>query len=311
MLRIFPPMYLTLAIGASLCFAGLIPGIPTWRGVLFEATHLSNYFLIAGNQQELVLGQRVFWSLAVEEHFYLFFPVIALWLLRTLPMRRVVYVLIAAVVIVLMWRTVLLLHFDATELWLQHASDTRVDSILYGAIMAFGFNPVLDRPLLENPKRAALVLVAALVGLVLTAAPRSVLFRETMRYSLQGLLLMPIYYVLVSRPRWPVVRWLNWGVIRYLGTISYSLYLVHDTVLQTLHISRPTWGWPLLVVFHDGYFDRLRGRYSAIGRKAAAVLEASTESRARSIGGLLLEHCPFRDAPAVRSSGRLRRPWLE
>ena len=54
---------------------------------------------------------------------------------------------------------------------------------------------------------------------------------ESMRYSLQGLSLLPLFYGAVRYPRWLIFRPLNGKIPRFLGTLSYSLYLVHFMVL--------------------------------------------------------------------------------
>jgi peptidoglycan/LPS O-acetylase OafA/YrhL len=70
-----------------------------------------------------------------------------------------------------------------------------------------------------------------LLGIVIAAMLASLLyrneaFRETFRYSIQGLALMPIFYLVVSRHEHPLFRWLNFAPVRKLGVYSYSIYLI-------------------------------------------------------------------------------------
>jgi peptidoglycan/LPS O-acetylase OafA/YrhL len=54
---------------------------------------------------------------------------------------------------------------------------------------------------------------------------------ETVRYTIQGLCLVPVFVCAVRHPEWWLFRPLNWGWVRFLGALSYVIYLVHDTVL--------------------------------------------------------------------------------
>ena len=35
------------------------------------------------------------------------------------------------------------------------------------------------------------------------------------------------------RSHWPLFKWLDWRPIRYIGTLSYTLYLVHLVILDS------------------------------------------------------------------------------
>ena len=100
----------------------------------------------------------------------------------------------------------------------------------------------LDQALLtkmmdENSKRAQpaafryFVLPACVALLLISFVVRENAFRETFRYSLQGIALTPIFFAAVRWPEWGVFRPLNWQPVRFLGTLSYSLYLVHHSIL--------------------------------------------------------------------------------
>ncbi|HEX2673235.1 MAG TPA: acyltransferase family protein, partial [Polyangiaceae bacterium] len=60
---------------------------------------------------------------------------------------------------------------------------------------------------------------------------RGQVFRETFRYSVQGLALYPVFLTAVRFPSWGPMRVLNLRFMKYLGSISYSLYLVHHVIL--------------------------------------------------------------------------------
>ena len=116
------------------------------------------------------------------------------------------------------------------------ATDTRVDSILFGSVLALLGNPALDP---ASPRARALWLRAGLpAGIALMLASllfRDERFRETFRYSLQGLALYPFFVCAVQNPRLGPFRLLNHPLLRRIGELSYSLYLLHHVVIFGVH----------------------------------------------------------------------------
>jgi len=88
-LRILPPFYVVLAGASALTLLGALGGALQPRAVLMQALHLSNYEIVrSGWWQGRAPGTWVLWSLAVEEHFYLVFPLLYLVLRRHFPSGR-------------------------------------------------------------------------------------------------------------------------------------------------------------------------------------------------------------------------------
>jgi peptidoglycan/LPS O-acetylase OafA/YrhL len=236
-LRIFPPFYLVLVVASALTVVGALPGPRLEPGALLaQASYLTNYLIIQHGQlgwwEGIAPGTWIFWSLSVEEYFYLGFPLLYLALLRWLPGRgRQALVLLGICAVVLAWRVVLVLLLDASKERTYIATDTRIDSILFGCVLGLYGNPVLDSTRVgERVWKLALVPLA-LAGLVVSFAMRSPHLQETVRYSLQGLCLFPLFVTAVRWPRWLPLRLLNVGWVKFLGLLSYSIYLVHPAVL--------------------------------------------------------------------------------
>jgi peptidoglycan/LPS O-acetylase OafA/YrhL len=127
----------------------------------------------------------------------------------------------------------MLLHANIERVSL--CSDTRVDSIAFGCALAVWRTPVVEevsRP--ESPLWGRLVLPGAVGLLLVTFLVRAPIFRETFRYTLQGVALTPIFVMAMRHPRWLVFRLLNWRPMRFVGTVSYTLYLVHHVALQAV-----------------------------------------------------------------------------
>jgi peptidoglycan/LPS O-acetylase OafA/YrhL len=233
-LRILPPFYLVLALSAVLASAGLLPGAALqWRPMLALAGHFTNYWAVAFGMDGQPAGTGVYWSLAVEEHFYLVFPFLFILLQRFLPGRWRIQaaVLLGLCAAVLAWRSHLVFSLGVSVARTFFATDTRVDSILFGCALALGANPMLDRPRLPEELlfRLFLPLGAALLGV--SFAIRAPWFRETLRYSLQGVGLAPVFIVAMRAPRWGPFGLLNLPLVKRVGVLSYSLYLVHQVVL--------------------------------------------------------------------------------
>lgn len=286
-LRILPPYYLTLGlilIGSLLAGESLSP-----MGIAAQLSFGANYWVALYGSSGIPPGSEVYWSLAVEEHFYLLFPFVAAALLSRGGAVRAAGWLFAASVGVLGWRLVLAATLPGDAIGqLTYRTDTRIDSILFGAILALSMNPVIDPPnrlmrALASPGASGL----AAVGIVATLLPRDPLFRETFRYTVQGLLLVPLYIGLLARPEGVIARALAHPLLRWLGALSYTLYLVHDAVLAAV------WslfaGAPLVVVGAVAFsvsilyaemvrrtIERPLGRLRASWRAPAAVQEVKS-----------------------------------
>lgn len=182
----------------------------------------------------MVLG--ILWSLSVEEHFYLVFPWLLLLILRTArSFKATAPYLSALCALALAWRLILILYFHATSATYTH-TDTRFDSILFGCLLAVSLNPLLDRIPSWVSKRSASLAVGGLVVLLGCLIFRRPVFRETFRYSIQGLALIPIFLFVLDAPRTWVVRLLEQPVLRFLGRRSYAMYLVHLCILNAVHM---------------------------------------------------------------------------
>jgi peptidoglycan/LPS O-acetylase OafA/YrhL len=235
-LRIWPPFYIVLLGGVALTQLGVIEATLHAPSVLAQVFHVSNYWVSFQNWRGVVPGSGVYWSLAVEEHFYLIFPALFMALQRAGASPRQQVLTFAAIsAAVLAWRCVLSLLLDASFTRTFVCTDTRLDSLLFGCALAVYRNPMLDLPKVERPSPHALLATAlGAAGLLFTFVYRAPWFRETLRYTLQGLCLLPLFTAAIRYPRWGLMRILNLRSLSFVGTLSYSLYLVHHTVLDTL-----------------------------------------------------------------------------
>jgi peptidoglycan/LPS O-acetylase OafA/YrhL len=73
--------------------------------------------------------------------------------------------------------------------------------------------------------------------------PRSVLYKESLRYTVQALALYAIFSFVTANARHWSVAWLEWTPLRYIGWISYVLYLSHDFILNVVNSRLPGSQW--------------------------------------------------------------------
>ncbi len=240
-LRILPPMYLVLATGVVLTVLGILPGTIDARSVIMQSLHLTNYYLISVADPHFVPGLGVYWSLAVEEHFYLVFPFVFFLCYPLMGPRKMAALLLAVAMAVLAWRIVIVLRHPASPDRTAVATDTRIDSILWGCILALWRNPALD-PSSAQPLGSLKNCILALMILTATfALYSSEFFKETIRYTLESMSLIPLFCAAMLNDRWYVVRLLNTKPLRWLGQISYTFYLSHFMFFKLVHGNFPLW----------------------------------------------------------------------
>jgi peptidoglycan/LPS O-acetylase OafA/YrhL len=236
-LRILPPFYITLALATLLSAIGYGTGPLAPSAVVAQALHYYNFWAAHHTWVGVAGGTGVLWSLAVEEHFYFAFPALFVLLWKAgLRERRMALVFWAICAAVLAWRCVLVyvLHAPSDRTFIM--TDTRVDSILFGCALAVWKNPAIDDvDVPPSPLWLRLFLPLGLGGLLIAFVVRSDAFRESFRYSLQGISLYPIFVTAIRYPKWGPFRSLNLGAVRHLGVLSYSLYLGHHVVIDLVN----------------------------------------------------------------------------
>jgi peptidoglycan/LPS O-acetylase OafA/YrhL len=233
--RIWPPMYIVLLILMIPAVGGTERLEATPGAIAAQFLQYTNYYIIYASDGSLIPGACPMWSLAVEEHFYLVFPLGLLFLLRRHDPFTTGRILLGLCGVVLLWRCVLVIGFGFGEEYTFLATDTRLDSMLYGCVLALMANPTMTggRDLVRERTLAWLVACAFAV-LAFCFVYRDPVFRETARYTLQGLALAPLFYAAVRCNHWLIFRWLDAPIMRGMGLISYTFYLIHITVLAAV-----------------------------------------------------------------------------
>ncbi|HEY4930662.1 MAG TPA: hypothetical protein VII23_03745 [Terriglobales bacterium] len=173
-------------------------------------------------------GPATLWSLAVEEHFYLLWPLIVLLLSE----RGLAITAGAIFVITPVLRGVFAAHGMNPTL-MYELSWFRFDGLAAGALLAIWARSSFAGK--RDSVRFALLLMAAFVVLTFAGAPFGLSGQATpvavaLRYT-QVYLFFGAFFVLVVAFRGTVwTRPLRWQFLQLSGALSYCLYLIHLSV---------------------------------------------------------------------------------
>jgi peptidoglycan/LPS O-acetylase OafA/YrhL len=249
-LRIMPPLYITLVILTALAPLGVFGKSVNWSAVPWDYLFLSNYSPLWGETGGL---PSPLWSLAIEEHFYLLFPAIFLVLISRLSERQVGAAFVAGCLLILLLRFATVLLFPTLTPQNYIWTHTRLDSILFGCILAIYQNPVLDEDA-WRPRRWHAVLALLLVAATFSTGTE--VFRQTLRYSVQGAGLFVLFSFVLSAGSPTVNRILRSRTLVWIGLLSYTLYLCHMAIFEVVRtafdVSRLVAGivgLPIAIVF--------------------------------------------------------------
>jgi len=173
------------------------------------------------------------WALALELQFYLLWPLLFLALRR--DRRRLAGTLVVLIAAVWGYRSLMWLGGAVPQGYVYEAFDMRADHLLLGCLVAVLLKTGSMRPIVSlataNPLMPFLTMV--LIGASAVCEKIwGVDYRNVFGFIVNPILLMTLLLQAISfatRPGW---RWLEWGWVRYLGTISYSVYLYQQVIVS-------------------------------------------------------------------------------
>lgn len=209
------PAYLAymLFVLAGTRWLGTVMRAKDW---LLALTYTSN---LAGGDVSVIVEHS--WSLSIEEHFYLFWPVLVV----ALGFRRAGWVAAGLLVLQPILRVSLLKSGFPLEAYAR-ATPLRIDTILAGCLLALMLrNDRLRRHLAaDNADRWFLAGTGLLAASILIFRVNTPLATAAFELTLRSLAIGILVIGCVGGGRWSS-RLLEWSPVVWLGTLSYSLYL--------------------------------------------------------------------------------------
>jgi peptidoglycan/LPS O-acetylase OafA/YrhL len=238
--RILPIYYLWTLIHAALIVGALwlLPGrfSAAPRDLLQVPIHL----LFLQNMQFGMppfpwLWFAVTWSLAVEEQFYLLAPP----LIRFLSSRSLFFVLVATICLAP------LLRFLVFQYWLPHTfaamnlMPCRADALASGVLLAVAWRKDWFRAVLVKRRqllqRALLVLLLGVGALLWWLAHPLNIVTVAIGFTWLAMFYSCLLLVVLSHTQGWVAAVMRWSVLRWLGAISYCVYVIHLTINMLAH----------------------------------------------------------------------------
>jgi peptidoglycan/LPS O-acetylase OafA/YrhL len=241
-LRIFPAFYVywLLVVGLLLSTSRQVPWAHAWSAFFY----VSNYYGALHHHPENSFSHT--WSLAIEEQFYLLWPV--LFILWRRSLARMTVGLVALIGAVWIYRAVLCLVFNVDQSYIYSAFDTRLDHLMVGCLLAV----LIKREALKSFWNRAcahaalpLLTIALLLASIFLGGAYVYRYRDVFGFAFEPVLIAVLIAQFVSLSVTPWWRWLNARALRFLGRISYPLYLYQQMTLYPAR--RVLAAYPVLV----------------------------------------------------------------
>jgi peptidoglycan/LPS O-acetylase OafA/YrhL len=232
-LRIFPLYYAVLFIMFVLAPTTLLGSdgySVAFRHQYWFWTYTHNFLVSIAGVNVGAFGH--FWSLAIEEQFYLFWPLVVRYSPRWWLIRWCTLCIASALAL----RIILVMAAPSIDT--HKLTFTRMDALAFGALVAVlartnkGLRPVVPWSGPAAIGASVLIGMLALVRWPLSAGdPRT----RTFGLTLFAILFSALLVYVISRPSGHVaVQCLEWAPLRFVGKVSYGIYVFHWFIVCAL-----------------------------------------------------------------------------
>jgi peptidoglycan/LPS O-acetylase OafA/YrhL len=183
------------------------------------------------------------WSLSIEEQFYLLWPLLLLLVLRFVGTTRRRVAAFGAAGIVGSLVSMALLYSPAAPSRAYYGTDARIHQVLIGALLAIAVSEVSWS---GRQRRVGAVVSVAAVAAVLLAfwtVSDSDAFYYFGGSAAVALAAAALVWGVDVAPNGPVAREFALRPVRWIGKISYGVYLWHWPVVVALTSPAPAFAW--------------------------------------------------------------------
>ena len=225
-MRLLPALVLFLTLYMFYEWVTSMPGAHEPSSALSVLFYYSNTWL---HRVPMSIGLGNMWSLAVEEQFYLVWPLcLALFFGLRRRLAPTVVILVGTIAVVAIRRAIMWNH-GVSWLWLYTRLFTRADALLVGCLLAqLWVHGKLPK---RGVQLAGWVALGYFLYLVRHGAGDPFLYRGG--YTLVALAVGTMLLAIL-RTDWLVNRVLRAGPLRAVGRVSYGLYIWHLAVFNAV-----------------------------------------------------------------------------
>jgi peptidoglycan/LPS O-acetylase OafA/YrhL len=236
-LRIFPLYYfaftffLLLVIFAEDAVALKEPDFFTANALWFYIYMQNWLFAITGWPADHVLNH--FWSLAIEEQFYIFWPVLVYFI----PPKKLLHACILIIVVSLVSR--ICSYYQGCQApWQFVTTHCRLEGLATGGLIAVLFRKNLSS-LINIFKWVGWIMIPVIIFLYIKAGTLKYNspYYLTIGFTIFDLFLGSVLVAALTRKA--AITIFSWPVLRFLGKYSYGIYVYHWMIYQLL------WKWYL------------------------------------------------------------------